>query len=84
MRRAVRRGFRQDLEHRRLHDALPLVAERAVRQRGQRRGLAGAAAAFETTRGSSKWLRFVSRRGRDDATAGDARDRDRRRGSAVS
>ena len=41
VRRAVRRGFRQDLEHRRLHDALPLVAERAVRQGGQLRRLAG-------------------------------------------
>ena len=31
VRRAVRRRFRQDLEHRRFHDALPLVPERAIR-----------------------------------------------------
>ena len=31
VRRAVRRRFRQNLEHRRFHDALPLVPERAIR-----------------------------------------------------
>ena len=46
-----------------------------------------AAAAFETTRGSSKRLRFVSRRGdreRDRFPGERLGDRDRRRGSAVS
>ena len=88
VRRAVRRGSAKTSSTAafttRCHWSRSAPSDKAASSAASR----AAAAAFETTRGSSKRLRFVSRRGRDrdrDRFPGERLgDRDRRRGSAVS